>query len=114
MSVTPAPVVAALNALQSAINAAGTLQGASDDVLAPVVDAALAATAVINAQIDATDALIGNGSGLSGGAGMDGGVTAANAIAYLNANIAACLTQYNLLTMQALVQRISLNIAANF
>lgn len=106
MSVTPASVVAALATVQAAISAAGTLQGAPDYVLAPIVEAVIAAQAVVTSEIAATDALIGNGSGLAAG------TPAAQAVDYLNGQIAANAKQYNLLVIQSYLQRIELNIAA--
>lgn len=106
MSITPAPVAAAVTALQSAIDAAGTLQGASDAILAPIVQAAIAAQQVIQTNITLTDALIGDGSGLAAG------TPAPIAVAYLNAQIAASRAQHNLLWMLGYIARIELNIAS--
>ena len=107
MSVTPQPVIDALNALQSTITAAGTLQGASDAVLAPVVASAIACTTEIAVQIETTDDMID-----TTGSGLVAGTPANLAVAWLNAQIAANQTQYNLLTIQSYVTRVELNIAS--
>ena len=72
----------------------------------------IAAQQVIQTNITLTDALIGDGSGLAGGPGLDAGATAASAVAYLNAQIAANRTQSNLLSMLGYIARIELNIAS--
>ena len=109
---TPEPIAVAIANLYNTIQAAGTLDGAPDYVLAPIVNACIATQNLITSTIATTDAGIGNGSGLAAGPGLDAGATAASAVAYLAAQLAATQTQYNLLTLQSYVQRIELNIAS--
>jgi hypothetical protein len=105
MSITPTAVADAVGAVTAAIAAVGTLQGASDAALAPVVTAILSAQSIIAAEIASTDQTIGPGIGIAAG------TPPAQAIAWLEAQITATQTDANLLAMQAYLNRVALNIA---
>ena len=105
MSITPPAVTTAVTAIQTAVTAVGTLQGASDYALAPVVTAILSAQAVIAGQITATDSLVGTGGS------MASGTPPLQAINWLAGQTAATATEANLLNIQAYVGRIAINIA---
>ena len=105
MSITPPAVLTAVTAIQTAISNVGTLQGASDVALSPVVNAILAAESVLAAEIATYDQLVGPG------VGMAAGTPPQQAINWLNGQISATATDANLIAIQAYVAGVGLNIA---
>ena len=105
MSITPPAVLTAVTAVQTAIENVGTLQGASDVALSPVVNAVLAAQSVIAAEIANTDQFVGPG------VGMGAGTPPQQAVNWLNGQIAATATDANLIAIEAYIAGVGLNIA---
>ena len=92
-------------ALQAALATAGTLQGASASTVAPVLAAAEQFSTDLASAIATLDPTIV--------AGMNGGLAAADAIAYMTTQVAAVTNEYALLMTKAFVDRIDVNLQNN-
>lgn len=107
--VTDATIPPAMSSLQSAISAAGTLEGSTLTALAPVMAAAANASSVISSAIGALDPVIQSDTGLV--AGIVAGGSPLAMVSTFQAQLSAIGQEASLQQLLALTSRIQTNLA---